>query len=74
MDRTTIQCPSCDRKISVALSPLLTEISLTKSDFPLYEESKEHTLFDILYVCNELVRENNRLKDQIETYKMLLGK
>jgi hypothetical protein len=65
MDRTSIECPSCNRKIFIALiPPLVSELlplDLTYSHLP----NKEYDLRDLLYVHEELIRENSYLRKVI---------
>lgn len=67
MDTTSINCPSCNRKISIALAPPLCSLlpmDLEYSHIPSY--SKEHTLKDILYVHEQLIEENKFLRKKLE--------
>lgn len=61
MDTTTIDCPSCNRKISIALKPPFCE---TPTLF--YAGFKQFNLSDILYVHSELISENINLRNQIK--------
>ena len=75
MDRTSIQCPSFNRNICIALKPPLCSLlplDLEYSHIPSYP--KEHTLQDILYVHKELVEENKYLRKKIDDlYEKLYG-
>lgn len=62
MDSTTIDCPSCNRRISIALRPPLCE----EPPSLYYCGFKKFNLTDILYVHSELIRENKRLNEYIE--------
>lgn len=75
MDRTSICCPSCNRHISIALRPPLIldllPLDLDKRYLPGY---KDYDLRDILYVHNELTKENKFLKEEIEKLNISLIK
>ena len=70
---TTIQCPSCNRRIYIGLHPPLTEMFLP-IDCVVSPRRKEYTLRDLLYVHDELIRENNRMRKHIDKLNMLMEK
>ncbi len=68
MDRTSIECPSCNRKILIALRPSLCSLlplDLEYSHRPI-PSSREYTLQDLLYVHEFLIKENSYLRCRIE--------
>lgn len=76
MHTTSIQCPSCNRNICIALKPPLCSshpLELQYSNLPSYP--KEHTIQDLLYVHEELVKENKFFREKIDDLKdQLYGK
>lgn len=67
MDRTSIQCPTCNQNISIALRPPLCslvplDLNYSHVSVPIDEE---HNLRDILYVHEELIMENKYLRKKI---------
>ena len=66
MDRTLIQCPSCNRDISIALKPPLCSLLPLDLEYSHIPYNKEYTLQDILYVHEFLVKENSYLRSRLE--------
>lgn len=72
MDRTSIQCPSCNRNICIALKPPLCSLIPVDLEYSHIPMSKEYTLQDLLYVHEELVKENKYLRKRIEKLQQKL--
>lgn len=71
MDRTSIECPSCNRKILIPLRPPLCSLlplDLEYSHIPM-PSCGEYTLHDLLYVHEFLIKENNYLRSRLESYQ-----
>lgn len=69
MNRTSIQCPSCNRQISIALKPPLASLlplGLEYSHIPESYLGREYELGDLLYVHEYLIKENEYLRARIE--------
>lgn len=65
MNETSIQCPSCNRNIRIALMPPLCSIVPMDLQYSRLT-SKEYDLRDLLYVHEELIRENRDLRQRLE--------
>lgn len=65
MNRTSITCPSCNRYICLALRPPLCS-SLEECDISMPMGSKDYSIQDLLYVHEELIRENKHLRARLD--------
>lgn len=65
MDRTWIQCPSCNRNICIALKPPLCSLLPIDLKYSYISKSEEYTIEDLIYVHEELIRENKLLRNKI---------
>ena len=71
MNRTSIQCPSCNREILIALRPPLCSLlplDLEYSHIPI-PPSAEYNLHDLIYVHEFLIKENSYLRSRLESYQ-----
>lgn len=77
VDHTSIVCPSCERKICIALRPPLCSMlpwELRDSHIPAPFMGKDYTIKDLLYVHEELIKENKYLRNKVdELHNKLYG-
>ncbi len=75
MHETTIECPSCNRRIRVPLKLPFSKINIfsTLDEPPPFPDSKEYDVRDVLWVNEELAKENERLRDYIRRLEMLIN-
>jgi hypothetical protein len=69
---TTLVCPSCERRISLALHIPRERFSLSRTDEAPIDIGKEISLQDILYVHQQLIEENKALrKENVQLYQRI---
>jgi hypothetical protein len=68
MEETTIECPSCSRRIRIPLRRRLSCFEITQNfdDLPVCPESKEYDIRDVLWINDELAKENEKLRGVIK--------
>lgn len=74
MKETTLDCPSCNRRIRIALRSRV-DFSLT-SEFDDLTEcpiTEHYDIRDVLYVNQELAHENERLRGIIRHMEIVRG-
>ena len=67
MNTSTIECPSCNRRIIIPFRVPFDYKNMLKDEYvPECPLGKEYHIRDILYVNDELAKENHRLREKIK--------
>jgi hypothetical protein len=64
MDKTTIDCPSCNRRIRIALTTPLVPLEIEPDDFPGAMVGKDYDLRDLLGIYHDLLHEVKTLRSE----------
>lgn len=64
MDKTEIDCPSCNRRIRIALIRPLVHLELKSEEFPGCYLGKDYDLRDLLGIYHDLLSEVRKLRNK----------
>lgn len=73
MNSTSINCPSCNRKICIALEPPLCSLLPLDLEYSHIPSRKDYNIRDLIYVHEELIKENKYLRKKVDKLSNMLS-